>query len=637
MCDFLFLLFLTNIITLLPDAVANQIAAGEVVQRPANAVKELLENSLDAGATKISLLIRDGGITSIQVIDNGKGMSEMDVRLCWERYATSKIKKVEDLFQLQTYGFRGEAMASIAAVSQVEMKSRRTEDEWAQYIRIEGSIVIEQKPDASPIGTSITLNNLFYNIPARRNFLKSISVETKHIMEEFLRQAMANPQVDFSYYNNSQMVYHFKAKAIQERVLETLGKKNGADFLPVEEDTEIVDIRGFVGIPGIAKRVRGEQYFFMNGRFIRSHYFHHAVSSAYVGLIENDAHPSYVIFLQVDPSKVDVNVHPNKTEVKFEDEKHIYNLIKAAIRKSLSNFVVQPASDVAGFSDFESLINQPLRPPSNDNSGNHTKQNLPEIGGKRDLSYTPFQGSGLGYSRSHGKDWQRVLGSIEQTDIDPTSSTILSRLSEPTLPFISLDAKTHVEINGAFALNERYIVANVGGQLLVVEKKLAQQHIYFYEYLKHLELQTSPSQQLLFPRTVEFPPAQIPLVVDMIDELHYLGFDISHFGGNTLIVNGLPPLLSQGDEQALIEQLLEDYQHTQGDITLSKYQSMALSMARHAVKRSQVGNSTEELNELLRRLFQLGSTGLTFDGKSVYIEITSAQLYDRFQINKNKT
>jgi len=640
---------LTSVIKLLPDAVANQIAAGEVVQRPANAVKELLENSLDAGATKITLLVKDGGSTLMQVIDNGKGMSEMDARLCWERHATSKIRKAEDLFKLDTYGFRGEAMASIAAVSQVEMKTKRADDEVAQLIRIEGSEVLEQRVDAAPQGTNIAIKNLFYNLPARRNFLKSIAVETRHIVEEFLRQSMANPSVEFVYHNNGSLVYHFKAQPLKDRVLEAMGKKPNTEILEVKENTDIVQITGFVGAPGTAKRTRGEQFFFMNGRFIRSNYFHHAVNAAYEGLIPSDEYPLYALYLNVDPSKVDVNVHPTKTEVKFEDEKHIYNLVKAAVRKALGNFVVQPSISLGDFTHMGDFLNQPMSTQQlNTNQWQTDRSAFTE---KRNPNYNPFgeQGGG-GYQRSSNQDWQKVLGSVEQSGMhtmqrdssfNVDSSGQSNQISSLNNTNSDTNSDTNTEPNsltqGLFPLSDAYLVVNRGGVLTVIDKKLAQQHVFYHDYLKQLQAHAGQSQHLLFPRTVELPPAQIPVVLELLQELQWLGFDINHFGGNTLIVNGLPALLTQGDEQKLIENLIEDYQNTQGDLKLGKYESMALSMARHAVIRSGMGKTNEELQQLALRLFALQNSSHTFDGKPIFIEISAAFIYDTFQNKKQKT
>jgi len=572
-------------------------------------------------------------------------MSEMDARLCWERHATSKIRKAEDLFKRDTYGFRGEAMASIAAVSQVEMKTKRANDEVAQLIRIEGSEVLEQRVDAAPQGTNIAIKNLFYNLPARRNFLKSIAVETRHIVEEFLRQSMANPSVEFVYHNNGSLVYHFKAQPRKDRVLEAMGKKPNAEILEVKENTDIVQITGFVGAPGTAKRTRGEQFFFMNGRFIRSNYFHHAVNAAYEGLIPSDEFPFYALYLNVDPAKVDVNVHPTKTEVKFEDEKHIYNLVKAAVRKALGNFVVQPSISLGDFTHMGDFLNQPMSTQQlNTNQWQTDRSVFTE---KRNPNYNPFgeQGGG-GYQRSSNQDWQKVLGSVEQTGMhtmqrDSSFNGDSSGQSNQISGLNSTNSDTNTDpnslIQGLFPLSDAYLVVNRGGVLTVIDKKLAQQHVFYHDYLKQLQAHAGQSQHLLFPRTVELPPAQIPVVLELLQELQWLGFDINHFGGNTLIVNGLPALLTQGDEQKLIENLIEDYQNTQGDLKLGKYESMALSMARHAVIRSGMGKTHEELEQLALRLFALQNPSHTFDGKPIFIEISAAFIYDTFQNKKQRT
>lgn len=657
---------MSGIIKLLPDAVANQIAAGEVVQRPANAVKELLENSLDAGATSISLLIRDGGITSMQVVDNGRGMSEFDARLCWERHATSKIRKAEDLFALHTYGFRGEAMASIAAVAQVEMKTKRKDDEVAQYIRIEGSEVLEQRVDAAPDGTSITIKNLFYNIPARRNFLKSIAVETKHIVEEFVRQAMANPSVEFVFYNNQQEVYRFPIQTLKDRLLATLNRKSPSDLLEIHEDTELVKISGFAGIPNLSKRTRGDQYFFVNGRFIRSPYFHHAVQAAYEGLIEADHHATYAIYLELNPAKVDVNVHPTKTEVKFEDEKHIYNLIKAAARKALGGFVIQPdlgLGDSVNQDHWQQLTdfkpqNHPNwnagldKPFSSDGGfgssksvGNGGGGNGSGLGGNsggfggngsgnshQKSGYNPFSSPDQGaYRRNHGSDWQKVLGSVDisnqhiQTGLESIGNV---ENTEQTQPLFSQESG--IQITPGFPWGDKYWVVLINHKLTVVHVQYAQQHWMYQQYLQSLEARRGSTQSLLFPRMVELSPTHLTLALDLLPELGSLGFDINHFGGNSLIINGMPSQLLQGDEQKLLEQLLDDYAQTQGDLKLGKYQSMALTMSRYASRKGSSDISGEEIKHLLNQIFQLDQWEITFDGKVIFMEIGLTQLFDHF-------
>jgi len=615
---------LSDIIKLLTDAVANQIAAGEVVQRPASAVKELLENSIDAGATQIKLLIKDGGSTLMQVIDNGKGMSETDARMCWERHATSKIRKAEDLFSLHTYGFRGEALASIAAVAQVEMKTKRKEDEVATLIRIEASEVIEQRIETAPDGTSIAIKNLFYNIPARRNFLKSISVETKHIFEEFKRQAMGNPHIHFIIYNNNSEVYNWAPKSHLERLADTLTKKNTTEFLPLEEITEIVEITGFVGTPNISKKTRGDQYFFMNDRFIKSAYFHHAVMSAYEGLIDTDSFPTYALFLKVAPSKVDVNVHPTKTEVKFEDEKHIYNLIKAAVRKSLGTFVVQPNSEILGLEN----INQWLSQPNNlqqSHDWNRIEQPYSE---KVDSRYNPFTQDRKPYDRNSNQDWQKILGSVEPHF---NQQTIQSSIGNTQQQDAFSATENDIAILGWFNLAERYVVANVEGNLYIIDKRLGHQHMLFQQYFQQLEQLKGTTQQLLFPRNVELSPSHLAVALEIIDDLKYLGFDLGHFGGNSILVNGLPAQISSADEQKLIEHILEDYLNTQGDLKLTKHQSLALSMSRQGVNYSQNFTSSDEVKFLIKEIFALSNPQFTFDGKLVFVKLTAETIFDLFK------
>lgn len=621
---------MSDVIKLLSDAVANQIAAGEVVQRPANAVKELIENSIDAGATQIKLLIKDGGSTLMQVIDNGKGMSETDARMCWERHATSKIRKAEDLFSLHTYGFRGEALASIAAVAQVEMKTKREDDEVATYIRVEGSEVIEQRLEAAPNGTSIAIKNLFFNIPVRRNFLKSISVETKHIFEEFQRQAMANPQIHFVLYNNNSEIYNWTPKPILNRLADVLGKKDTKDFLEIQEITDIVEINGFVGAPSLSKKTRGDQYFFVNDRYIKSPYFHHAVMAAYEGLIESDNYPTYTMFLNVAPEKVDVNIHPTKTEVKFEDEKHIYNLIKAAARKALGTFVVQPDSEILGLENINQWLSHTPQVPGGFSTWSKIEQPSTE---KQDVRYNPFNQDRKPYDRNSNQDWQKILGSVEphfekaQINASAFNSTDQKQFIEKQIHEIS--------ILGSFQLADRYIVTNVDGDLFILDKRLAQQQTLFHQYHCQLENMKGTTQQLLFPRNVELSPSHLAVALEILDELKHLGFDLGHFGGNSILVNGLPAQISSCDEQKLLEQIIEDYLNTQGDIKLSKHQSLAASMSRQSISFTQNNISNEEVKFLIKELFALNNPQFTFDGKLVFVKLTAETIFDLFKKNRN--
>ncbi len=619
---------MSGIIKLLSDAVANQIAAGEVVQRPCSIVKELLENSIDAGATHIKLLIKDGGNTLVQVIDNGKGMSETDARLCWERHATSKINRAEDLFSLNTYGFRGEAMASIAAVAQVEMKTRRHSDDVGTLIRIEASECLEQSICSTPIGTSIAVKNVFFNIPARRNFLKSITVETKHIYEEFQRQAMANPQIAFELFNQNQEVFDFPIRPLKDRIADVLGRKKIDAFIAVDEPTEIIEIHGFVGAPELARKTRGDQFFFVNNRFIKNPYFHHAVNQAFEGILEKDQFPTYVLFFTIDPSKVDVNVHPTKTEVKFEDERHIYNILKASVRKALNEFILPQNNQ-----EFqqESLGNWMQSDPfvqtpnwTDFKTRDHTNQ-------AHNQRYNPFSGSNP-VNRYQGQDWEKILGPTEGQgshfpSINPSPNT-------RTNLFPSDAHLSQFELKGHFGLGEFYIACNIQNTLYLVDSRRARQHLSFNQYLKQLELQKGPTQQLLFPRNIELPAAKVAVLLELMDAFTFLGFDLGHFGGNAIIINGLPAQLPPCDEQALIEKIIDDYEETAGDVKLGKNHALALSMSRHSTNKLAPPRSSEEFEYLLNALFQCEMPQYTFDGKQIYVTLGADSIFELF--NKKK-
>ncbi len=605
---------MSGIIKLLSDAVANQIAAGEVVQRPASAVKELLENSIDAGATEVKLLIKDGGSTLMQVIDNGKGMSETDARLCWERHATSKIRKAQDLFSLNTYGFRGEALASIAAVAQVEMKTRRPEDSVATYIRIEGSEVLDVKIESAPIGTSISIKNLFYNIPARRNFLKSIAVETKHIFEEFQRQALANPNIAFKLYNNGNEIFNFPIRPLKDRIAGVLGIKDPENLIDFAEDTEISAFNGFLGKPEKSRKTRGDQYFFVNNRFIKSPYFHHAVMQAYDGQIEPESYPLYVIFINVSPDKVDVNVHPTKTEVKFEDEKHIYNLLKVSVKKALGQSILPTSDglfDIDNFSKWSNNLN---------NSGTSIPSSQPK--------FNPFGNPNPTNQRFQNQDWQKILGPIDpvRTPHQSLPPKLASAFNQDQVSIIPQD--NSLNIQGFFQHNERFLVASLNNHLYLIDIKLARQHILFNQFQEQLAQHKSSSQQLLFPKTLEFQPSKMGLLLELMDEFKFLGFDLGHFGGNTIIINGIPPQIN-GNEEKIIEKMIDDYEITQGDLKLSKNDSLALSLSRLTTQNHQLNQTESEY--LIKELFSLPSFQYTFDGKTICVHLNNEILFDLFK------
>jgi len=610
---------LSGVIKLLNDAVANQIAAGEVVQRPASAVKELLENSIDAGAKKIKLLIKDGGSSLIQVIDDGKGMNEIDARMCWERHATSKINTAHDLFSLDTYGFRGEALASIAAVAQVEMTTRQADNDIASFIRIEGSEVIEQTEIQAPKGTKISIKNLFFNIPARRNFLKSIPVETKHIYEEFYRQALANPSIEFQLFNNGQEIHHYTKRNLSERIIDIISPKKRNTFIEFEENTDIVKIHGFAGTPEISRKTRGEQYFFVNGRFIKSPYLNHAISNVYEGLIEKDNFPTFVINMNVDPSKIDVNVHPTKTEVKFEDEKYIYQILKVAIKRALSEHFIPKESDISGVENFKDFLNNDVIDWS------QFKNESPNSSESK--NYNPF-----GETRPHRsekQDWQKILGPIEGLGDD----SINQQNVNPSLNQINKESDKP-QITQFFPLGNQYLATSFNDQLWIIHIKRALLQIHYHSFLDKIERQTCQSQQLLFPRTIELNSSQVPVILEILDTLKFIGFDLGHFGGNSLIVNGIPPQFSGLDEQKLIETLLNDYESTAGETKLKQNESIAWGMAhQYANQQIQSINSEEQLF-ILEELFSMSENQITRNGKPIMVKIGTETLFDLFNNRK---
>jgi len=610
---------LSGVIKLLNDAVANQIAAGEVVQRPASAVKELLENSIDAGAKKIKLLIKDGGSSLIQVIDDGKGMNEIDARMCWERHATSKINTAHDLFSLDTYGFRGEALASIAAVAQVEMTTRQADNDIASFIRIEGSEVIEQTEIQAPKGTKISIKNLFFNIPARRNFLKSIPVETKHIYEEFYRQALANPSIEFHLFNNGQEIHHYTKRNLSERIIDIISPKKRNTFIEFEENTDIVKIHGFAGTPEISRKTRGEQYFFVNGRFIKSPYLNHAISNVYEGLIEKDNFPTFVINMNVDPSKIDVNVHPTKTEVKFEDEKYIYQILKVAIKRALSEHFIPKESDISGVENFKDFLNNDVIDWS------QFKNESPNSSESK--NYNPF-----GETRPHRsekQDWQKILGPIEGLGDD----SINQQNVNPSLNQINKESDKP-QITQFFPLGNQYLATSFNDQLWIIHIKRALLQIHYHSFLDKIERQTCQSQQLLFPRTIELNSSQVPVILEILDTLKFIGFDLGHFGGNSLIVNGIPPQFSGIDEQKLIETLLNDYESTAGETKLKRNESIAWGMAhQYANQQIQSINSEEQLF-ILEELFSMSENQITRNGKPIMVKIGTETLFDLFNNRK---
>jgi len=598
-------------IVLLPDNIANQIAAGEVIQRPGSAVKELLENAVDAGATEIRLILAEAGKSLIQVIDNGTGMSETDARTCFERHATSKIRSIEDLFQIRTMGFRGEALASIAAVAQVELKTKRAEDSTGTYIEVENSVVKKQEPAAASNGTSIAMKNLFFNVPARRNFLKSNAAEMRHIIDEFTRVALAFPAIFFSLSNNGQEIFHLEAGSLKQRILQLLGNNYSTKLVTVKEETDYLNIYGFVGKPDIAKKTRGDQYFFVNNRFIKSGYLNHAVMSAYQEMIAADSFPMYVLFIDLDPAQVDVNVHPTKQEIKFEDEKIIYAFVQAAIKHALAQFSVMPALDF----DLDASIQQL---PS-------IQQPFTEERKSAAASSSLFKGFTQKHQahfieRSSSGNWKDFY---EAGQAQP-GEKLTSADPMPVIPkHIAEEAELSQILNS-------YIIVPSGEGFLLIHQQAAHERI-IYELLKKAS-KSNPfaSQQSMFPVTIELVPADAVLLEELMEDLQQLGYGIEPFGKNTFVVRGTPADIEHGNEKHNIDLLLEQYKHFSNDLKFSKREKLIRSLAKQQSIKTGTRLTEREMRELINNLLACELPGAAPDGAPVYLEFKGEQLEKMF-------
>ncbi|MDB4901350.1 MAG: mismatch repair protein MutL [Mucilaginibacter sp.] len=616
---------MTDIIQLLPDAVANQIAAGEVVQRPASAVKELVENSIDAGADKIQLILKDAGKSLIQIIDNGCGMSLTDARMSFERHATSKIKKAEDLFAIRTMGFRGEALASIAAIAQVELKTRRYEDELGTCIFIEGSEVLSQEACLANTGTSISIKNLFFNVPARRNFLKSNPVEMRHIIDEFQRVALANPQVFFSLHHDGQEVYHLPPATLKQRIIHLFGNNYNQRLVPVEEDTTIIKLHGFVGKPEFARKTRGEQFFFVNNRFIRDAYLNHAVLTAFYELLPDDTFPMYVLFIDIDPSKIDINVHPTKTEIKYQDEKAIYAIIRAAVKRSLGRYNITPSLDF----DQENSIEHLVTPKPFDEIVAPTISFNPDFNpfnsDKKTEREIPFlRNSGEHRSSPIPQNWD-TLYEISKREIN---------VQHPIHNEKSIVADEQ-EINKPserqlFQVHNRFILSQIKSGFMLINQQAAHERILYERFLLQLQNHSGVSQQSLFPQSVTLNSSDFELLKELLPDIRALGFDIREFGKNTVVVEGIPADLNNVGENELLEQLLEGFKNNQSILKLDKRDSLARSLARNAATKAGTKMSLEEMNLLIDQLFACEMPNVALNGKLVITTFTLNELLERF-------
>ncbi len=600
----------------LPDSIANQIAAGEVVQRPASVVKELLENAIDAEATIIKLITREGGTALIQTIDNGLGMSVTDARMCWERHATSKISNADDIFKLRSFGFRGEALTSIAAIAHVEMKTRRSEDELGVLIKIEGSKVIEQSATTTQKGTQFSIKNLFYNVPARRNFLKSIPVEMRHIIDEFTRVAMPHYDIAFSLFHNDKEVFDLKPAALANRIAELMSKRNTDDFLAVNEKHDLVSVSGFVGKPESVKKTRGEQFLFVNNRFIKDAYLNHAINSAYDQLIAKDQFPMYALFLTIDPARIDVNIHPTKTEIKFDDERSVYALVKSAVKKAIGQYTAMPELEFADTNVFN-----PVAFLKTD--AKHTNQ--PVI--KTDKNYNPFEGQ---------KQWRQVQTAQWHKLFDTTadSNTTNSLTNSPSVDTSEysklLLSQEEISID-ALQIQGGYMAAVKNGVLLIIDQRAAHERILFEKYCQNLIYRSATVQQLLFPRTIELSAIDYAIAHEILEDIKDLGFDVADFGTNCLIINGVPAETIKGSEKELLEGLLENYKHNTNTFAGDKRKALAHSLAQNeAILRTKT-LAKEEQTELINQLFKCEIPSVRPNGKSVFIEFSLPKITELFK------
>ncbi|MCG2431331.1 DNA mismatch repair endonuclease MutL [Aequorivita xiaoshiensis] len=625
---------MSDIIQLLPDHVANQIAAGEVVQRPASVVKELLENAIDAKATAITLVVKDAGKTLIQVTDNGVGMSVTDARLSFERHATSKIKSAEDLFNLNTKGFRGEALASIAAIAHVELKTKTADSEIGTHLTIEGSKVISQEPAVVPKGTTISVKNLFYNIPARRNFLKSNTVETRHIIDEFHRVALAHPGVAFHMLHNGSDVFNLPSSNSRQRIVNIFGSKTNEKLVPVSEETEILKIEGFVMKPEYGKKSRGEQFFFVNDRFIKSPYLHHAVNSAFEGLMKNDVHPGYFLFLEVDPHSIDINIHPTKTEIKFDDEHSIYAMLRATVKHSLGQFNIAPVLDFERDKGFDTPYEYSKKAPT-----------APTIEVDRD--FNPFKEkpkqANIKFPFNRGKEssWESLYvglkGEIETSSFGTTQQAQGRSLSAVEMEFESEEVTGNLFTDKetergqtTFQLQNKYIISPLKSGMMVIHQNLAHQRILYEELLKNITVKEAVSQQLLFPLQLSFSKPDVAIIEKIREQLENTGFVFSELKDETIEISGIPVLILESHVVNLLSQLINDIKEEVPDSGFSQNDMLSKSMAASMAIKTGVSLNSEEREHLINQLFACKEPSVSPTNKPVFITLDVNELDKKF-------
>ena len=623
---------MADIIHLLPDSVANQIAAGEVVQRPASAIKELLENAIDAGASEVKVIVKDAGKTLIQVIDNGCGMSETDARLSFERHATSKIRNANDLFEIRTMGFRGEALASIAAIAHVELKTKRFEDELGTQIIIEGSEVVSQENCSCANGTSFSIKNLFYNTPARRKFLKSDNAEISHVFDEFIRVALIHFDIAFTLHSNNKEIYHLEKSNFKQRVVNIFGNNyNQQKILPVEEDTTIAKISGFIGKPEIAKSKRGEQYFFVNKRFIKHAYLNNAVQRAFQDLIPNDKFPSYFINITLDPKSIDINIHPTKTEIKFEDEKTLYSILHSAVKQAIGKFHLAPMLDfeaentnvIPYFPANRQIVEPTINIDKNYNPFNTETRT-------ESLKNETFSNRTSSQISHNQKNWEKLYSGLEETKNNFSQQIE----KQQTLEMTSIDKSSESFANkNIFQIHNKYILAQVKSGLMIIDQQAAHERIIFEKIISNNTEKNAPSQQLLFPKTIELNSADYHLYYDLKEDLHKFGFEISDFGKNAIVVYGIPTDALEEDVEKLIENLFALYNENIA-ILSNKNENLARSLAKTISIKQGKPLTTLEMQNIIDKLFACSNPNYSPNGKAIVSILNVNEIEDRFKINK---
>ena len=615
---------MSSIIQLLPDHVANQIAAGEVVQRPASVVKELIENAVDAGATDVKLIIKDAGKSLVQVIDNGKGMSVTDSRLCFERHATSKIRQAEDLFSLNTKGFRGEALASIAAIAHVEMKTKQDQDELGTHIVIEGSKFISQEPAVLPKGTSFSVKNLFFNIPARRNFLKSETVEFRHIVDEFQRVALAHPNVYFTMYHNGSEMFNLPSSNFRQRIVNIFSGKTNEKLVPIQEETEIVSIQGFVGKPEFAKKNRSEQFFFVNDRFIKSGYLHHAVMAAYDGLLPIGAQPTYFIYLNVPPNTIDINIHPTKTEIKFDDENALYAILRSTIKHSLGQFNVAPVLD------FD-------RDPNLDTPYQYQNKTADYPTVQFDTSFNPFsdqqptkQFSGISSYKKHevaASSWEGLYVGLKN---DTSEIDTFSFESEEVTASLYDEIEEEHSVKKTYQIHKKYIVSPIKSGMVIMNQSRAHQRVLYEQFLTNMTVKQASSQQLLFPLQLFYSSNEMKLIAELRLSLENTGFVFESFDTESIHISGIPVNTTESEISMVLEQLISDLQDGIPDSSFSQNDTIAKSMAKSlSVKTGTYLNEKEQEN-LVNNLFACKEPNVSPFQKPTFITMSVEDIDKRF-------